>query len=263
MLENLPMAGRLPASLEICHGPASLLGRFFLWADTAARGRGVTLSFASFDELIEINRANSDTWRPLFPLFDPALGGATAQTGFVIIGRNAAGDVVATQAARFYDWSGTTLHDEAVSLRMLYADPDAARARGDRCEIKTPAAREISGRVAFSGAGWYRPDFRGKGLALILPRISRAYAFTRWQTGHTISIMADAVVTGGFADRTGYTKVASGAADLFVTPMGVLRGAFVWMDTAELLSDLEQVMAAADQAVANQPADRSGVAVNR
>jgi hypothetical protein len=257
MSEHLPIAGRLPAKLEICHGPAGLLGRFFLWADTAARERGVTLSFASFDELIEINRANSGTWRPLFPLFNPALGGVTTQTGFVILGRNAAGEVVATQAARFYDWSGTTLHDEAVSLRMLYADADAARARGDRCEIKTAAAREISGRVVFSGAGWYRPDFRGKGLALLLPRISRAFAFTRWQTDYTISIMADAVVAGGFADRTGYTKVAKGAADLVVTPMGVLRGAFVWMDAAELLSDLEQIIAAA-----NRRAEISGIAVN-
>ena len=187
----------------------------------------------------------------------------TAQTGFVIIGRNADGDVVATQAARFFDWSGTTLHDEAVSLRMLYADADAARARGDRCEIKNSGRQRNFGTRRVLRCRLVPTGFPEKRTGFDPSRISRTFAFTRWQTGHTISIMADAVVTGGFADRTGYTKVASGAADLVVTPMGVLRGAFVWMDTAELLSDLEQLMAAANQAVSDQPADRSGVAVNR
>jgi hypothetical protein len=245
--EHFPTSGRLPATLEINHGPPGLLGRFFLWADSAARNRGVTLHFTTFDELAAVNKANSDTWRPLFPIFDPVLGGASAQNGFAIIGRNASGEAVAAQGAHIYDWSGTTLYDEAVSLRMLYQDADAARARGDKCAITAPSSKTISGCVAFSGAGWYRPDFRGKDLGTLLPRISRAYAFTRCGTDYTISIMAAAVVAGGFADRCGYTKVAHDAVDAFATPMGVLRGALVWMDTAELLSDIEGQLAASNQ----------------
>jgi hypothetical protein len=253
--EHFPSAGRLPATLEISHGPPGLLGRFFLWADNAVRNRGVTLHFTTFDELAAVNKANSDTWRPLFPIFDPVIGGANPQTGFAIIGRNANGEVVAAQGARIYDWSGTTLYDEAVSLRMLYQDADAARARGDKCAITAPSSKTISGRVAFSGAGWYRPDFRGKDLGTLLPRISRAYAFTRCETDYTISIMAAGVVAGGFADRCGYTKIAHDAVDALVTPMGVLRGALVWMETAELLSDIERLLAAS-----NQPADTDGFA---
>src|SRR6516165_6894454 len=109
MQEPLPTSGRLPSQLKIEYGPASLLGRFFLWADTAARDRGVTLAFATFQDLVEANRANSDSWLPLLPAFDPALGGAGPETGFVIIGRNKQGEVVATQAARFYAWPETTL----------------------------------------------------------------------------------------------------------------------------------------------------------
>jgi hypothetical protein len=242
MPDRPPLSGRLLSNLKMTHGPASLLGRFFLRADTAARERGVTLYFAALEDLIEANRANSDSWRPLVPIFDPALGGATAETAFVILGRNEAGDVVATQAARFYDWTATTLLEEACSLRMFFADPEAAAARGDRCEVTTPVAATISGRVVFSGAGWYRRDYRGKGLATILPRISRAYAFTRWNTEYTISVMGDGVIAGGMADRTGYTRIELSCVDLLASPLGAIRCGLVWMPSDEMIADLEAIM---------------------
>ncbi|MGA7806676.1 MAG: hypothetical protein WCB02_18925, partial [Bradyrhizobium sp.] len=99
--------------------------------------------------------------------------------------------------------------------------------------------------VVFSGAGWYRPDFRGKGLATILPRISRAYAFTSWLTDFTISIFADAVLAGGMAERSGYTKVEPASVELLESPAGTLRAAFVSMATAENLADITAILAAA------------------
>jgi hypothetical protein len=242
MQESFPISGRLPAHLKIKYGPVGLLGRFFLWADTAARDQGVTLSFASLQDLIKANKANSDSWRPLVPIFDEALGGITPETAFVLIGRDKRGEVVATQAARIYDWPETSLKDEATSLRMFYADPDAAFARGDRCEITTPVAETITGRVVFSGAVWYRRDFRGKDLATILPRISRAYAFTRWNSDFTIGMMADAVIAGGLAERVGYTKLEHSSIELVASPLGAMRCALGWMQHDELLADLAAIM---------------------
>ena len=43
--------------ITVEHGPVDLLGRFFLKADTAARERGVTLSFGTFEELLRGQRA--------------------------------------------------------------------------------------------------------------------------------------------------------------------------------------------------------------
>src|SRR6185295_230067 len=74
MQESLPISGRLPAHLKIKHGPVGLLVRFFLLADSAVRDRGVTLSFGSLQDLIEANKANSDTWRPLVPGFCRGFG---------------------------------------------------------------------------------------------------------------------------------------------------------------------------------------------
>ncbi|WP_213285402.1 hypothetical protein [Bradyrhizobium sp. sGM-13] len=242
MHEPLPISGRLPAHLKIKYGPVDLLGRFFLWADTAARDRGVTLSFASLQDLVEANKANSDSWRPLVPVFDEALGGVTPETAFVLIGRNTHGEVVATQAARIYDWPETSLKDEATSLRMFYADSAAAFARGDRCEITAPIAKKITGRVVFSGGIWYRRDFRGKDLGTILPRISRAYAFTRWNSDFTIGMLGDGVIAGGLAERAGYTKVELGCIKLVASPLGDMRCGLAWMQRDELLADLAAIM---------------------
>ena len=242
MHEPLPSSGRLPAHLQIKYGPVGLLGRFFLWADTAARDRGVTLSFGSLQELFEANRSNSDSWRPLVPVFDEALGGVTPETAFVLIGRNTLGEIVATQAARIYDWQATSLKDEASSMRMFYADPEAARARGDHCKVATPVAETITGRVVYSGGVWFRPDFRGKDLATILPRISRAYAFTRWNSDFTVGVMADAVIAGGMAERVGYTKLVPSCIELVASPLGQIRLALGWMQPDELLADLAATM---------------------
>ena len=242
MQEPLPVSGRLPAHLKIKYGPVGLLGRFFLWADTAARDRGVTLSFASLQDLVEANKANSDSWRPLVPVFDEALGGVTPETVFVLMGRNKDGQVVATQAARLYEWPETSLKDEGDSLRMFYADPDAAFARGDRCKITTPIAEKITGRVVFSGGIWYRRDFRGKDLGTILPRISRAYAFTRWHSDFTLGMMGDAVIAGGLAERAGYTKIEPGCITLVASPLGEMRCGLIWMQSDELLADLAAIM---------------------
>ncbi|KRQ97207.1 hypothetical protein [Bradyrhizobium valentinum] len=242
MQEPLPVSGRLPTQLKVKYGPVDLLGRFFLWADTAARDRGVTLFFASLKDLIEANRGNSDSWRPLVPAFDEALGGVTPEAAFVLIGRNKDGEVVATQAARIYDWPETSLKDEATSLRMFYADPDAAFARGDRCEITAPIAEKITGRVVFSGGIWYRRDFRGKDLGTILPRISRAYAFTRWNSDFTTGMLGDGVIAGGLAERAGYTKIELGCIKLVASPLGEMRCGLAWMQTDELLADLAAIM---------------------
>jgi predicted nucleic acid-binding Zn ribbon protein len=242
MDEPVAASGRFPENLKIKHGPAELLGRFFLWADSAAQERGVKLYFASLQDLVAANKANADSWRLLIPIFDPVLGGIRPETGFVLIGCDKDGQIVATQAARLYEWSESSLEDEATSLRMFYVDPEAAFARGDRCEVAAPVAKKISGRVVFSGAGWYRRDFRGKGLAGILPRVSRAYAFTRWNSDFTISMMSDAVVAGGMAERCGYTKVESSCVELVASLRGAVRYALVWMGSDELLADLAAIM---------------------
>lgn len=225
--------------ITIEHGPASLLGRFFLVADAAARRQGLYLSFASFDELAEANRRNRDTWKPLFSVFDPANGTLTPENSFCLLGRNRQGEVVATQAARLYAWDESNFADEITSLRLFYPDPARQARPGERCTVTAPSAHRITGRVVFSGGGWYRPDYRKRDLATILPRISRALAYTRWKSDFTMSLMAKSVVDGGMAARCGYTNVEY-AVDLNGCTMGDICFALVWMKAEQMLNDLEQ-----------------------
>ena len=90
----------LLSQLTVDHGPVELLGKFFLRADTAARARGVTLSFASMAELIEVNEHNRDSWLPLFPTYDIRHNTIGPDEAFCILGRDPHGKVVAAHAGR-------------------------------------------------------------------------------------------------------------------------------------------------------------------
>lgn len=228
----------LLSEVTVKHGPPDLIGRLFLSADTAARQRGITLSFAPMEDLIAVNRANPETWRPILPLFDPACGGITDDNSFCILGHNARGEIVATQAARLYDWTGTSFHEEAESLRLFYAEPQ--RMKGDRegVHVTAAAAHELTGPVIFAGGIWYRPDYRGIGLPYILPWLCRTYAYTLWQHHFSISIMAEEIYKRGMAQRSGYSKVDWEVWLRYtpVHPNAELRCALVYMDEGELLT---------------------------
>src|SRR5437667_41324 len=107
----------------------------------------------------------------------------------------------------------------------------------EECEVTAPAARRLKGRIVYSGGGWYHPDFRGCSLSAILPRISRAYAFTRWNSDYTVTWVTDALIKKGVVARYGYTNVEWGVR--FSSAGAVYyEGALVWMNRMQMLGDL-------------------------
>jgi hypothetical protein len=171
--------------------------------------------------------------------FDPMIGGATAENSFVIVGRNAQGEVVTTHAGRQFDWTGSTLETEFTSMRMFYADPATSARPGEAYRITAPAAQRISGRVLYSGAGWYRKDFRGKVLSPILPRVTRALAYARWGVDYVFGVVAGDVATANMARRSGYTRI-EGTVEAWHSPMAEHSiGVLVWMPADQLLDDLQ------------------------
>ena len=235
--------GRMPAGkslldgLRLEFGPVDLLGRFFLLADAALRERGIYLSFSPLDDLIAVNRRNSNTWRPLVTVFDPTFGGINDENTFALLGRDRNGDVVATQAARLYSWTSTSFADEAETLGLFYPDPERQRLPNERIEVTAKSADQLRGRVAYSGGVWFRPDYRGIFLTGILPRISRAYAFTRWYTDVTTTLMAEQLVNKGVAERCGYTDI-DWDVTLRDTRLGTFRCALLQMKSDQMLDDL-------------------------
>jgi hypothetical protein len=226
------------ADLTVEHGPVALLGRFFLAADAECRRRGVTLSFGTFDEIVAANRANPDSWKPLFPAYDPAFHDFNADNSFVFIGRDATGRVVVTQAGILFRLETTTFHEFAEALRVNYDEPARMMRPNERCIPTAPSLRTMRGRVLFGGATWFHPSLRGTGLAEITPRISRAYGYTRFKTDYTTSFMVEGPLKGGLAKRAAFPHVEWGVR-FENSPMGDFQCALCWMGPDYLLADLE------------------------
>jgi hypothetical protein len=147
--------------------------------------------------------------------------------------------VVATQAGRLYDWTGTSYHEQAQSFGLIYRDPPTQRLPGERCEVTALAAKGIDGRVLFSGGAWYHPDYRGIGLVEILPRLARALACARWNPHCTITMMAEHNVRKGVFPRNGYHNL-EWEVRFIDTRSGTIRFALLWTKRDEMLRDLEQ-----------------------
>jgi hypothetical protein len=225
---------------QLCsvHGRGGVIGRFFLAAERAVRERGVRLEFGSFDDLVETNRRNFQSWSQLNRAFDASVAPIPRDRAFCILGRDRRGQVVATQAARFYDIGDQCIGDVMQSLRLFFPDtltPEIA-AR-ETCEVTAPAARRIRGRVVYSGGGWYHPDFRGCSLSALLPRMSRAYAYTRWNSDYTVTWVVEALIRKGVLARYGYTNFEWGVR-FSAGGQVYYEGAFAWMHRAQMLGDL-------------------------
>lgn len=215
--------------IVIDYGPRDILGRLFLKADTGLRQRGVSLSFADFEELVAVNEANSDNWRPLLPCFNPKLGRITRENGFAVIGRNASGEAVTAHACRLYTLTNATLKDELESLRIFYDDPERSRGPDESITVTAPSAARTTGRVVFSGSVWYRPDFRKAGLMPFTTQIVRAISYTKWYSDLTFSFMVPELVQAGIAAK-GHFKQVEWDVLLNKTPVyrpGLLRAALV------------------------------------
>jgi hypothetical protein len=250
MLDFTP---RFPDQITIDYGPRDLLARFFLLADRECRNRGIYLSLSSDPhEMLRVNEVNRDTWGMLVPMFDPTKNALKSDAFFWLKGFNEVGEVVASQGARFHLWDGTTLKHELESLRFFYADPSERVAAGEHYIVDAPAARRITGRNAFSGGTWARPDMRGQKLSALLPRISRAYALTRWRTEFSFSFVSPVLIEKGVVANYGYTKTegAVGFRNCSFRPDGDLH--LILKTEAEIIEDcrafVEQYGDAEDQA---------------
>ncbi len=195
---------RLPDALTIKHGPAPLLGRFVLEGDRAARRTGIELRLRhDFDELVTVNREHvaRGWWVPLAGAFNPNCVDLNPGNAFWISGEDETGEVVATWAARIYDWTRTNLAEQ---IRAAWYGRDL----GQPCVLTANAAARISGIVVCGGAAWIRPDFRGKHLSHLVPRLGKAYACASWPIDWSFCYISRRNVDKGLADSFGQKNLS-------------------------------------------------------
>ena len=228
---------RLPDALTIKHGPADLLSKFVLEGDKAGRQMGIRLRLRyDFDQLLYLNkqRVADGTWYPLMPMFNPEYCELLPENSYWISGEDSNGEIVATHAGRVHYWPNTTLEQETNS--MLYGGRE-----GKRCVVTASDAKRITGVVVYGGSAWVRPDFRGKRLSQLLPRLGRAYALARWPIDWGISIVAPVLVEKGVAAGYGYKRVSYSI--IFPgAPSGAVDNALISVSATEAYDDFAEIL---------------------
>lgn len=240
---------RLPDALTIKHGPAQLLARFVLEGDKAARAKGIRLRLRhDFGELLYVNKqaALSGSWYRLPNMFHPEYCDLCPENSYWISGEDKHGEIVLTQAGRIYYWPDSNLQQEA---RLMFY---AGREEGQRCFVTAEAAKSITGVVFYGGSGWVRPDFRGRELMHLIPRLGRAYALARWPVNWGMSLVAPILVDKGVAEGYGY-KHASYSICYPGSPWGDAEFVLVTVSAAEAYADFANLL----RTVLSVPEERS------
>jgi CheY-like chemotaxis protein len=195
---------RLPDALTIKHGPARLLSRMVLSGDMAARKLGLRLFLRhDFAELRDLNERQvaAGNWLTIPGAFNPDCVELTPENAFWLEGQNEAGETVVTWAARIHNWIGTNLAEQ---VRASWYGRDL----GQPCVVTADAAQLISGVVVCGGASWVHPDFRGKHLSHLIPRIGKAYACARWPIDWSFCYISRRNVDKGLADSYGQKNLS-------------------------------------------------------
>ena len=236
---------RLVSDITVEHGPVDLLGRFFLKADTAARQRGVTLEFGTFEELLQVNAENQDTWKPITSMYDPRYcpRGLEPERAFCILGRDARGEVVATYASRLFEVDDTdTLYAITTSSRMFYDKPDRTKhadetLRGDRHDRQVDTRQDCAQRWSLVPSD--------------LPQAPSGDDHSAHHACSRLHALEDRSLDGschggahkgGVIDSAGLSASGMGLAAPPTRPTAVRDAACAWMDAEELLEDLQQFL---------------------
>ena len=234
--------GDFASSFFIEHGPRELIGPYILALNKALNDRGVTVQNGSFEELLATNEKNLDSWPPLVSTLNPELHTLNAENSFCFLGRDETGEVVATQAGRLFDMGSRSFKDITESLELFYADPKASARPGETWTITAPKAAEITGRIAYTGAVWYHPRFRGRGLASLMPRIARAYALTTWDAAATIVFMSNKNFAQKLHEKTGHVNFEP-AVHARKSVYGDADFMFFWMYQQDIIREMGALLA--------------------
>lgn len=216
---------RLPDALTVKQGSGPLIGRIVLDGDTMAREAGIHLRFRSdFHDLVALNQSEvaRGNWRKLMGNFDPSETDVSAENAFWIAGENEDGEIVTTSGGRLYYWPESSLADHVVEAFF-------GNDQGQPCVLTAPAAKLIGGAVFLAGSTWVRPDYRGRELSTLLPRLARAFAMARWPLDWTMSFIQRPMADSGLAIGYG-SKHLSYSVEFPETPYGEIALSYTSAD---------------------------------
>ena len=227
-------------AFSVQHGPPGLLGRFFLTVDHRLRREGVSLSFASFDEVAEVQARNVANWSFMNPMFDPAVSDIPAGGAFCIVGRDKAGRIVGTGSGKLFDASTRTFTD-IVDSGDFFAMRPADNPTALTTRIRAPIADRMRGNLGYCGGIWVHPDYRGQRLPAIFGRLVNACALTLWDAQFVLGFVRRELKDSGYHKRYGFKNDEP---SLVIAQGGdmLIEAILLWMTADDTAADLAQFL---------------------
>ena len=224
-------SGPLSDAIDDLFDPINTAAVFLRLMNQELDRRGITLHLHEDFEGLADARGGT----PLMPNLDPRCfrGG----TGFWLEGRSPAGEPVANHAVRLYRLASSSLAEQWESLAFLY-DPVDLASPGEACRCRAPMARQITGKVVYSGALWVHPNFRGRGTGGLLPQMSRVLAYRLWPHDYTIAVVGDDIGGSTVPSSCGYGASEPGIQWTGSRSYGDQVLNLLWLDRRRLLEDL-------------------------
>jgi hypothetical protein len=176
---------------------------------TVALEYGITLEVETdFDHYLclcdQLDKKSPGTTHSVSYQFNPAYSQLDENTAVWIKGTNRDGEVVHVQALKIADLTHSSVDEYLSSMDVYFKDPDRMRRDGASCNVYAPNAKKMNGIVCYHGEIWLRRDFRGNGLAGILPRFAVALAHSLWSPDYIIGLVTDGLLKKGIAAQYGY-----------------------------------------------------------
>jgi hypothetical protein len=221
-------------AFNIIHGPPGVLGRFNLIMTQQLARKGLSVSFADFDEIAAVHVENIDSWSMLNPMFDSRVS-KIKSNGFCVVGRDRAGHVVAT-------CSGKLIDAKRQSYGSMIADGGFYDYRPDvqdrlTARMTTRGVDDMYGRLGYSGSLWIHPDYRHLRLPAIFCRLVTATMLTLWNPDLILGSVAADLRDTGYAERYGY-KSATPMLEVSKDGHKLAEYVLLWMSAAETAEDL-------------------------
>lgn len=170
----------------------------------------VGYDFEAYRDILKFARPDQALGTP----FDPDIHEMTPENALWMIGRNATGEIVHTQALRMLDMSGMTVA-EYFTRRFREFPPAAPGLDLARSRFRAgPQAKRMRGTVCYNGEFWIKPGdatLRGQGLSCVLGRYAFFQAMQHWDPDHMVGFMAKPVACKGFPQRLGWMHTQPGA----------------------------------------------------
>ncbi|MEM6890158.1 MAG: hypothetical protein AAF636_18785 [Pseudomonadota bacterium] len=197
------------------------------------RDLGVTIQtgtdFEEYRQVLSLARPDHDLGVPFDPLKQPL----TPDTAYWMVGYDAEGSVMHTQALKKLELGAQRL-GEYMQLNLPSFEPSKMDIDYDKTVYRPgPGAQRMDGAIVYHGEFWVggkAGQFRGTGLSSILGRHAFLTAMLRWSPDYFFGFMSKPLVYKGFSARFGYLHtepeairyVLKGTSDVFEGLMGYM-----------------------------------------